>query len=382
MACQIGEHSEGITCPIQSQINLCCVQSLILLHDGSQDFSQFSDVCVTWSTYCILTWAGMTPQPPSARSTTIFVTVVNYFTGSAISSTCVLLPTLTEFWCSSVLQIVKATSRHASTAGKLLDIINLTKDVAMSSYFIDSLRFSFTRVKLPPFGVRAYSQIGRYKTSPWLWRHACYLETKFLWNKIGSDGISAAGHIAILEYYMFVLLTFVVDRYFPLFWILIFKTSPNNCTCRNLPNENRNLLVKQTGEVHWECHLLNTPASSSILQHLLTFHYLFTRRADLICVTVSEALGCLPLSFLKASLAWFRVSLDFSLRMNSVPIEISDSSGIIIESWTVIWRMSTIQKMVITLKNIETKTTKAKALKHGLRRSLPWRKFMALVFIK
>jgi hypothetical protein len=43
MACQIGERSEGITCPIQSQINLCCAQSLVLLLDGSQDFSQFSD---------------------------------------------------------------------------------------------------------------------------------------------------------------------------------------------------------------------------------------------------------------------------------------------------------------------------------------------------
>jgi len=87
----------------------------------------------------------------------------------------------------------------------------------MSSYFIDSLRFSFTRDKLPPFGVKAYSQMGRYKTSQWLWRHACYLETKFVWNKMGSDGISAAGHIAIVEYYMLILMASMVDRYFPLF---------------------------------------------------------------------------------------------------------------------------------------------------------------------
>ena len=41
-----------------------------------------------------------------------------------------------------------------------------------------------------------------------------------------------------------------------------------------------------------------------------------------------------------------------------------------VESRTVIWRMSTIQKM-ITMRNIETKTTEAKALKHGASTSLP-----------
>jgi len=158
----------------------------------------------------MLTSAGMTPQPPSATwSTTILV--VYYFNGSAVSSMCVLLTTLTE--CSSILQIVKATSRHASTASKLQDIINRTKDVAMSSYFIQSLHSSLTRDKLPPFGIKAYSWMGRSETDRWL----CYLETKFVWNKVGSDGISAAGHIAIIEYYMFVLLASVVDRYFPLF---------------------------------------------------------------------------------------------------------------------------------------------------------------------
>ena len=116
------------------------------------------------------------------------------------------------------MQIVKATSCHASTAGKLQDIINRTKDVAMSSYFIQSLYSSLTRHKLPPFGIKAYpSWISESKTDYWLGPHACYLETKFLWNKMGSDGISAAGHIAIIEYYMFVLLASVVDRYFPLF---------------------------------------------------------------------------------------------------------------------------------------------------------------------
>jgi len=99
----------------------------------------------------------------------------------------------------------------------LQDIINLTKDVAMSSYFIESLCFSLTRDKLPPFGIKAYFWMGGRNIDFWLQPHTCYLETKFLWNKMGSDGISAAGHIAIIEYYMFVLLASVVDRYFPLF---------------------------------------------------------------------------------------------------------------------------------------------------------------------
>jgi len=125
----------------------------------------------------------------------------------------------TEFRYTLLLQIVKATSRHASTAGKLQDIINLTKDVAIRSYFIDArvLHSLLKRGKLPPFGIKAYSWMGGSKIDHWLQPHTCYLETKFLWNEMGSDGISAAGHIAIIEFYMFVLLTCVVDRYFLLF---------------------------------------------------------------------------------------------------------------------------------------------------------------------
>jgi len=87
----------------------------------------------------------------------------------------------------------------------------------MSSYFIKSLRSLFPRDKLPPFGIKADSWMGGSEIDDWLQPHTFYLETKFLWNKTGSDGISAAGHIAIIKYYMFVLLTSVVDRYFPLF---------------------------------------------------------------------------------------------------------------------------------------------------------------------
>jgi len=157
----------------------------------------------------------MTTRPPSASSK---IFVVYYFNGSAISSTCVLIPMPTEFWCTLLMQIVKATSRHASTAGKLQDIINLTKDVAISSYFI---RVRLLHSKRDRFRINATanseSWMGGSKIDRWLWPHTCYLETKFLWNKMGSDGISAAGHIAIIEYYMFVLLASVVDRYFPLF---------------------------------------------------------------------------------------------------------------------------------------------------------------------
>jgi len=89
------------------------------------------------------------------------------------------------------------------------------KDVAISSYFIDALQDLLTRDKLPPFGIEAYSWVRA--GDDLLWPHTFYLETKFLWNKVGSDGISAEGHIAIIEYYMFVLLASVVDGYFPLF---------------------------------------------------------------------------------------------------------------------------------------------------------------------
>jgi len=157
----------------------------------------------------------MTPQPPSASPTTMVV--VHYFIGSAVSSMCVIVPMPTEFWCTFLMQIIKATSRHASTAGKLQDIINLTKDVAISSYFTDAglLHSLFTRDKLPPFGINANSLMDEFDSIyRWLWPHRFYLE---LWKKMGSDGISAAGHIAIIKYYMFVLLASLVDRYSPLF---------------------------------------------------------------------------------------------------------------------------------------------------------------------
>jgi len=44
MAHQIGARSMGIVPLMQSWINWCCAQSLLLPYDGSYDFSQFSDV--------------------------------------------------------------------------------------------------------------------------------------------------------------------------------------------------------------------------------------------------------------------------------------------------------------------------------------------------
>ena len=43
MAHQIGARSMGIVPLMQSWINLCCAQSLVLPYNGSYDFPQFSD---------------------------------------------------------------------------------------------------------------------------------------------------------------------------------------------------------------------------------------------------------------------------------------------------------------------------------------------------
>jgi len=175
----------------------------------------------------------------------------HYFNGSAVSSTYVLLPMPTEFWCTLLLQIVKATSRHASTVGKLQGIINLTKNVAISSYFIGALP-SLMYDALPPFGIKANSWLGGYDC--WLQPHTFYLETKFLWNKMGSDGISAAGHIAIIKYHMFVLLASVVDRYFPYysessFSIFLLITAPTEIILTRTEIYLSSGLARYTGNV-------------------------------------------------------------------------------------------------------------------------------------
>jgi len=77
--------------------------------------------------------------------------------------------------------------------------------------------------------------------------------------------------------------------------------------CR-VSDEYRKSIYAMIDDVHWECHL--SQADFTIQDHLLTVHYLFTKRNDLI---VSEnptaAMAWLSVSFLKGCLAWFRVSL-------------------------------------------------------------------------
>ena len=63
--------------------------------------------------------------------------------------------------------------------------------------------------------------------------------------------------------------------------------------------------------VEWECHLSQADFTIQVQDQLLTVHYLFTKRNDLIiCGDVTAAMERLPVSFLKGSLAWFRVSLS------------------------------------------------------------------------
>ena len=63
--------------------------------------------------------------------------------------------------------------------------------------------------------------------------------------------------------------------------------------------------------VEWECHLSQADFTIQVQDRLLTVHYLFTKRNDLIiCGDITAAMEWLPVSFLKGSLAWFRVSLS------------------------------------------------------------------------
>ena len=59
--------------------------------------------------------------------------------------------------------------------------------------------------------------------------------------------------------------------------------------------------------MHWEYHLSKATASRAIRNSLLTLHYLFTERNDPLATKMLEFL---PVSFLNASLAWFRVGSE------------------------------------------------------------------------
>ena len=63
--------------------------------------------------------------------------------------------------------------------------------------------------------------------------------------------------------------------------------------------------------VQWECHLSQANFTTELHDYLLTVHYLFAKRDDLIiCGNATAVIEWLPVSFLKGSLAWFRVSLS------------------------------------------------------------------------
>ena len=71
------------------------------------------------------------------------------------------------------------------------------------------------------------------------------------------------------------------------------------------------LIYAMIDNVEWECHLSQADFTTQVQDHLLTVHYLFTKRNDLIiCGDITAAMEWLPVSFLKGSLAWFRVSLS------------------------------------------------------------------------
>ena len=189
------------------------------------------------------------------------------------------------------------------------------KDNAIGSSFRNSRRWPMTRTderpgKLPPFGVRAVQLLEdedpHLLASTCQRMHTFYLETFFLWNGMESGRIIAETHAAIVEYYIFVLLSSMVCRYVRLSSILPFQYL--TALCRNLSDDDRTSLFAITVEVHWEFHLSNIPTSLDILNHILTVHYLCVKRNDLICVTIGDSLEWLPLSFLKASLVWFKVS--------------------------------------------------------------------------
>src|SRR6266545_3455701 len=118
------------------------------------------------------------------------------------------------------LQIVAAEPRYASSAlnQKLRDLITLNKeDVVRDSFGNFWSQFIWDSNRLPPYSVEAIG-IGRHRPD-WLSSYArlcfemqaLYSEMTYLWNS--ADEIPAECHHAILEHYLFVLISSVVCRY-------------------------------------------------------------------------------------------------------------------------------------------------------------------------
>jgi len=135
-----------------------------------------------------------------------------------------------------------------------------------------------------------------------------YREISFFWNKTSYDGISAKTHIVIVDYFIVVLLTLMTSRYFTCF--LLVNTFLKYVAYRHFSEEDRESIYAKTSDVHWEYHLSKATASQTIRNSLLTIHYLFTERNDALDRDTTKMLEFLPVSFLNASLAWFRVGSD------------------------------------------------------------------------
>jgi len=141
-----------------------------------------------------------------------------------------------------------------------------------------------------------------------------YREISFFWNKTGPDGISAKTHIVIVDYFIVVLLTLMTSRYFACF--LLVNIFLKYAAYRHFSEEDRKSIYATMNDVQWEYHLTQATASRTIRNSLLTIHYLFTERNDYL--DRNTTLTSLPLSFLNASLAWFKVRIC-SLQCQNLP---------------------------------------------------------------
>ena len=132
--------------------------------------------------------------------------------------------------------------------------------------------------------------------------------------------------------------------------------------------------------MHWEYHLSKATASQTIRNSLLAIHYLVTERNDYIDRNLTT-LESLNLSFLNASLAWYRVGSDLFIAMRKMCLDgvfcfqkhyghqnpddgnkgDDDGEGD---------RLLVIISMKTKLITIQMKNSKAKGLNRGARRSL------------
>ena len=203
------------------------------------------------------------------------------------------------------------------------DIIDLTKDKALKISFSElrpsRLWLGFTPL---PFGVNGLQvleditlRLGRSRLLIGLQdAQMLYREISFFWNKTSPDGISAKTHIVIVDYFIVVLLTLMASRYFPCF--LLVNIFLKYAAYRHFSEEDRKSIYATRNDVNWEYHLSKATASRAIRNSLLTIHYRFTERNDY--MDRNPMLEFLPLSFLNASLAWFRVR-TCSLQCQNLP---------------------------------------------------------------